>query len=426
MASVYPKQYTNPETFRRLRRDLLLEWLRPASAYLERRGLELPSPGSDAPVDYERLAAIFMEPTADMPAKLVDSIFLIHGMASPQGMEVLIDGAQAHGLDLGLEQGLTPADVALRMWLLNPQLLEQLHNSHELARPRSFCYFATDADPVPRFAGATAAQIAAIEERLNSFYVAWGRGKGARVFARFMPGGKAHAGDEWWFLIRHGGACRREGAMENGEPTSVFYRPQKYDLLKYAAARGEMGVNCCSDRERRALLRAFGLCLFGQSDFFPGTAKYTLRPLLEGRSCLACGDIRGIASAQLTEVHFYNREEPWHMLIRKADDIYALIERGELKWPERLEEIVRATFKVWFWGAKRARRLTIVPCNKALYGRDSDSGLLEKLLRARGFIQDCAEDESLSDTTCGGPGAEQPPGSPPPERGDEDERRTGV
>ncbi len=379
---------------------MLLAWLRPWAGYLEKRGLCLPVPGSDGAVDYERLAGIFMEPRADMPEKLVDSIYLIHEMANPQGMEVLIAGAEAHGLDLDLAKGeMTPTDVAVRMWLLNPQLLEELHSSHELGRPRSFRYFSTDADPVPPFEGPSASQIAAIEERLNTFYCAWGRGTGARVFA--TGAGPGEPAGEWSFLVRHGGAPRREGAMEDGAPASVFYRRLKYDLLKYASARGEMGVNCCCDRERRVLLRVFGSCLFGRNDFFPGTAKYSLLPLLKGRSCLACRDIPGIEDVGLTEVQLYRRQEPWKVRTEKADDIFELIEGGDLKWPEDVSEITRATFKVKFWKVRRARRLTIVPCNKALYGRESDSGILERWLRARGFILESAEDESLSDASSG-------------------------
>src|SRR5205823_13519657 len=87
---------------------------------------------------------------------------------------------------------------------------------------------------------------------------------------------------------------------------------------------------------------------------------------------------------------------PWKCVRHKAGDIFELAERGELEWPRKIEEITRATFKVKFRRARRARRLTIVPCNKALYARDSDSGVLEKFLKARGFVLDCAEDDSLS------------------------------
>ena len=94
----------------------------------------------------------------------------------------------------------------------------------------------------------------------------------------------------------------------------------------------------------------------------------------------------GIEAVNLTEVEFYFREQPWKRVIHKADDIFRLIELAEIQWPHKLEDIVRATFRVKFWRAKRPRRMTIVPCNKALYGRDGDSTILEKLLEARGFI----------------------------------------
>ena len=99
----------------------------------------------------------------------------------------------------------------------------------------------------------------------------------------------------------------------------------------------------------------------------------------------------------LIEVEFFFREEPWKCVRHKAGDIFELAERGELEWPRKIEEITRATFKVKFRRARRARRLTIVPCNKALYARDSDSGVLEKFLKARGFVLDCAEDEALTE-----------------------------
>jgi hypothetical protein len=39
-----------------------------------------------------------------------------------------------------------------------------------------------------------------------------------------------------------------------------------------------------------------------------------------------------------------------------------------------------------------------VPCNKALYARDSDSGVLEKFLKGRGFVVDCVEDDSVNES----------------------------
>jgi hypothetical protein len=193
--------------------------------------------------------------------------------------------------------------------------------------------------------------------------------------------------DRWVFLIRHGAPCRRECAMQDDLPTTVFYRPQQNDVLKYDAARGELAVNCCSDRERRVLLRLFGTCLFGRPDFFPGAARYTLTPLIRhGRACLACADVPAIEHVHLTEVEVAVQEDPRHRDIRKAADIFALVESGKLVWPQNADEIRRATFSIKFRRAPRPRRLTIMPCNRVVYGREEDSGILEQLMRNRGFI----------------------------------------
>lgn len=45
-----------------------------------------------------------------------------------------------------------------------------------------------------------------------------------------------------------------------------------------------------------------------------------------------------------------------------------------------------ATFSIFFAGAKRSRTVRIVPPNKAIFERDDDSILVEKWLKARGFI----------------------------------------
>src|SRR5437660_8580971 len=148
MPNFTPRKFSNPETLSKIRPDLLLAWLRPMQAYLDQRGLALPPPDSTQPLDFEKLARIIMEPASDMPAEFVDSLYLIHEMAHPAGMDAIIEGAQANGLRFDPGPDPTPADVAVQAWLLDRRLLENLHNCHELTRPRSFRYFSTDADPL--------------------------------------------------------------------------------------------------------------------------------------------------------------------------------------------------------------------------------------------------------------------------------------
>jgi hypothetical protein len=371
--------------------------LKRSEAYFTRRGLWLPvngeSLGADAfsaRIDYDNLVKVFMEPTPDMPPELMDGLHLVHEMGRPRRMDDMLEEARVHGLDLGLGEEATAEDVAVKLLLLDPRLLENLHNCHEVTRPRGFQYFSTDASPVPAFPDPTLEQLRTLEQRLDAFYVAWRRGTGTRVFA-YCQRRAWQDSPEWLFLVRHGAPFRREEAMENGEPTSVLYRPRRYAVLKYDTGRGEMGVYCSAPRERQVLLKSFGSCLFGRNDFFPGVAKFDLRPLVDcGRACLACADVPGIEEVKLTHVEFFHRREPWRRVSQQADDIFALIEGAHMQWPEKVDEITKATFTVRLWRQKRPRRVTIVPCNRALYSRDEESSLLERWMEARRLIREAA------------------------------------
>jgi len=176
--------------------------------------------------------------------------------------------------------------------------------------------------------------------------------------------------------------------MERGQPTSLMYRPRRYALLKYDPMRGEMGVYSSAEIEQRILLKAFGGALFGRDNFFPGRLKFDLRPLVyRGRSALACADVPPIEDVRLTEVHFFRRRAPWRLVIQRADDLFELFERGEIRWPKDLTEITRATFTVKLWRERRPRRLTIIPCNRALYARDEESPIMGKWMEAREMIR---------------------------------------
>jgi hypothetical protein len=383
--TLHPGPFSNPELLRRIRRDLLLAWLWPLREFLARRGVTPPAPEQpEVGIDYERLAGVFMEPGPEMPAEFLEALFVFRELSTEAGMDAIFDAARRRGLDLKLDGEAEPADVVVCAWLADRALVAELHNRMEMERPRAFTYFSASVPHPVEFPGPSAEQVALLEARLNSFYQAWRRGRGARVVAY-------REGEEWWFLVRHGAACRREEVLEEGQPSALFFRPRCCDVLVYAAARAEIRINCCTVRERRVLLRVFGRCLFGRSDFFNDAVKYTLAPLVSsGRACLACADVPGIEQVCLKEVELHYRDEPPHRDTLRADDIFELVEQARLRWPSRIEEITRATFEVKLCRARRPRRVTIVPSSKALYGRDSDSLLVERLFQVRGFILDAA------------------------------------
>ncbi len=150
--------------------EFLCRWLEPGREYLAGRGFALPPAGSDGPVDYDRLAGIFMEPDGDMPRELMQSASLIHEMSSENAMYDLLDGIQHAGLALEVGDDPDPVDVAVQVWLRAPKVLEDAHQMHELDRPRGFTHFVTDRRPDPGFDGPTARETQDLERELADWF----------------------------------------------------------------------------------------------------------------------------------------------------------------------------------------------------------------------------------------------------------------
>jgi hypothetical protein len=126
MANFIQKRFSNPETFRKIRPDLLWAWLKQSEGYFKKRGLALPPSGENlgadafSPrLDYDGLVRVFMEPTADMPVELVDGLHLVHEMGRPARVDSMFEEARKSGLDLGLGNDATPEDVAVKFRILH-------------------------------------------------------------------------------------------------------------------------------------------------------------------------------------------------------------------------------------------------------------------------------------------------------------------
>jgi hypothetical protein len=162
--------------------------------YFAQRGLTLPQ--GDERIDYDGLARVLMEPGPEMPAALLESLYVFGEMDSEAAMDAILGEAAGRGMSLGLGDDATPLDVVVRAWTVDGRLVESLHRRLELRWPRSFKCFRTDATPLPVFTGPTPAQVEALEGGLNAFCEAWKRGRGARVFAS-REGDVARAAAKW-------------------------------------------------------------------------------------------------------------------------------------------------------------------------------------------------------------------------------------
>ncbi|HOC73720.1 MAG TPA: hypothetical protein PKL54_12950 [Candidatus Hydrogenedentes bacterium] len=368
----------------------MVELLSPYAAFFAGRGLRLPAPGNGGAVDYETLARIFMTPDRDTPKQLAEALYHIHDMSTPEGMDKLQEAAERKGLDLGLNGDAHPAAVAVRLWVRDSRLFEEVHAEYHLARPKSFLTFLSERRPVPAFAPPTAETRAAMEARMDLWFDKKRRGRGCRVLV--YP-----RGPECWFMVRHGKPWQREGTHEpQGESGSVFYQPQQHDVLVYDIEHGEIRIHAGSKGERELYRKVFGAHLFGDENFFPGDGKYRLTPLLrDGAKSMNCLDVEGIEWVRVREIemlcgHGIGAERE----IRKGPDLFASFEARGFRLTAEMN-LQRAVFSVKFADSKTARSVTIHPTNHAKYERDDDGGLLEAWLAKRGFIiEEPDEDEA--------------------------------
>lgn len=370
--------FTHPATFRRMNPEHLITWLTPAREYLAGREFVLPS-SADGEIDYERLAGIFMEPDSDMPRELMHSASLIHEMATEAGMYDLLDGLLQLGIEMNVGDDPDPADVAVQVWITHPKVLEEMHQIHQLDRPRGFVHFVTVRSPIPAIDEPTPAQTKDLEAELADWFYQAKRGRHARVWMYRRPG-------EYWFLVRHGLTSKRQEVLSATGSETLLFRPGEYDVLVYNRKRGELRIHGCNPREVEMLRTVFGKHVFHDKEFFAGGARFTLAPLVEQkRACLACADVPGLVDITLTEVQALTGGKDWLRVSYQAPDVFTTIDQERVELPEP-DCLVRASFLVRFSDSKKRRTIKILGSNRLSVVRDGDTALMEKWLEARGFI----------------------------------------
>lgn len=384
------KHFSNPAALKQIDRVSLFGLLYPFNDFLKSRD---PQVIVDEKIDYERLSKILMSPGPDTPMHLMEALFLIEETANIESPDLILDRAAEHDIDLGYLADATSADLAVAVWLKSPGLLEAIHAEGFIVKAKKFdSYFSTSMS-LPHYPAESNELIRAVEQDLDKWFETRKRGIGSKVFM-------FNREDKIWFLVRHGELFKREGVLNGSESTSIFYRPEKYDVLFYWPEYGELAIHSASEKDQIEYCKILGKHLFGSQTFFDtsGREKYTLEPLrIDGRSALSCSDVAGIESISLTELHWRFKSGQMHIQIHKANDVFGALSRNNFTIPEDAT-LIKASFKIKFKGSKSARTVTIRLPSAAIFGRDLDADIVNEWLQKRGFInqvvsQECANDQ---------------------------------
>lgn len=342
--------------------------------------------------DYDALALLLANPRDGYPDRLADALHHINEVADEHGLEALLDRMEERGIHLAVEPvDPTPADLAVRLWLVDSDLIEATHAERFIKRRTSFESWLGTATSPKSLAPPTDKVLRALETAFDDFFEKRKRGRHSRVFVFTRA-------EATYFLIRHGMPMDRRGIIKDGESTSSFERPEKYDVVSYWPAFDELRINASTKGEKALYRRQIGKHIFDNEDYFPdnGTGKFTLQPLVDlGRDALACDDIEGIDAITLQEVKLFYGGNAAEVVTRRAvgDDLFAVLEAQGRDLPRAP---FQASFRVKFTGAKTARTVRIKAPNVAMYTRESDEDVVSRWLTARGFVQDTAGDEQAA------------------------------
>jgi hypothetical protein len=207
--------------------------------------------------------------------------------------------------------------------------------------------------------------------------------------------------NEYWFLVRHGLSSRRQEVISPTGAETLILRFGDYDVIVYNSDRGELRIHGCNPKEVEMLRRTFAEYLFGDPEFFPGSAKFTLAPLVnDRRACLACADIPEFANVTCVSVQFFRGGKKWLRHTFDAPDVFDAIDDGDFSLPAA-DLIVRATFLIRFKDSRKQRTVTIAGSNRIKVVRDDDTVLLERWLAARGFVLEPVHEEVETGTLAG-------------------------
>jgi hypothetical protein len=286
--------------------------------YLRSQGFSIPETAEFTDAHLQRLIGIFNAHDGSTPADMIEALFHISEVANDQGMEALLLVASKTGIDLP-EGDLTPADLALLIWLNDPDQLRRANCERIVLRFQSFYCFMNRTLEAPLFEIPADGVLKRIEERTNQFNRNRKRGGGAAVWMYEF-------GNEVAFLIRFGGSLKRDEIMDNDQCRPDIRRPVGYDLVVYNIETGELRIRADLVSERRFYCRLFSEQLFNDPEFFEHGETFNLDVIYQlGEDVQSPGLDFGIKRVTLVEIQEVLLGERTLHVTFKSDAIFEAI-----------------------------------------------------------------------------------------------------
>ena len=363
------KRFSKPEFLRQINPKRLLAFLRKfPQGNAAVNGQE---------IDYNYLSEILASPEPGADTGIFDALAMIDAVSNDGNFDLLRRLIENKSYAGKLGDDVTAADLALTIWLHEPELLENVLNRHDRSYPRSFIYFRGLLVPRRYFVPPKPSLLQRLTRSLNKVFQRKKRGRNIKVTV-------LDESEEYQFMIRKGEPYSRDSAItENGTSGSIYYRPERFDLvvLRPRIAELRLAIHRKAPWLIEAYRTLFGYVFYGEQEYFSSEEIFDLQPLLtEGAEVLVCSDVPGLKEVSLEQIKIRVRQ----------DEVYALHGPQAISMlhdlkPEvlALGKVISAKFKVRFSDSSTERIVAIKNKNTAEFKYDADGAIIELWLTKR-------------------------------------------
>lgn len=391
MAGSNLRKFKNPEVLRKFSFQRLLEMVGRYKGYFDRMQFQIEG-ATEETFDYDRLAEILSNQMFVGEYEELFNGFALVGATSMECFNDILRTFISRSSYAGeLTDTMSTADMALLVYLHDPEELSVLETDYAALKKKSFAMRATRRDI--RNLVITPAQIRDFEEGMNLIFQSKNYGNTARVTLT------ENDSRELVLLVRHGDSYRRQGIVMNGRKSkTIGFQPESYNTLSINRDTGELrlGIPTSPKWMEDAYCRQLGKSLFNDYDAFSAPRINDLDKIRElGRNILVYHGAAEVKSISLLSIKAFLSGDSGMCAILEADngDLFRDMERHHFKLSS-MGRIIRAKFLVKI--GRSERTIILDASNRSGYDYDDFGMVVDEWLRQVGIIHAVMQNEEAN------------------------------
>ena len=391
MAGSNLRKFKNPEVLRKFSFQRLLEMVGRYKGYFDRMQFQIEG-ATEETFDYDRLAEILSNQMFVGEYEELFNGFALVGATSMECFNDVLRTFISRSSYAGeLTDTMSTADMALLVYLHDPEELSVLETDYAALKKKSFAMRATRRDI--RNLVITPAQIRDFEEGMNLIFQSKNYGNTARVTLT------ENDSRELVLLVRHGDSYRRQGIVMNGRKSkTIGFQPESYNTLSINRDTGELrlGIPTSPKWMEDAYCRQLGKSLFNDYDAFSAPRINDLDKIRElGRNILVYHGAAEVKSISLLSIKAFLSGDSGMCAILEADngDLFRDMERHHFKLSS-MGRIIRAKFLVKI--GRSERTIILDASNRSGYDYDDFGMVVDAWLRQVGIIHAVMQNEEAN------------------------------